>query len=1007
VKNEIFFTKITDHIQARLKKTVAVKTDFLDQSINNFRDRFERLVVGEARRPEEIWEALSEVLTHLHDRLNDSFELESLLGHESFMEQWRDPYLSEIQESKTLISEFYEDSFWRLKSSVTPGEKTEKILHYLIHPIFFLRSRGRIPWAGKKPVRTFNPRLLNELLILKPVFEFQWQELHQLLLFYSRFLVDLQSATDRLKDNILQTATPQTDETYWGSLQEVNNDKMIQQFENGIDKTKEAIRGYKTEAENRLSNFVEELTGNYAHQWYIAGTTLLPGRKYSARRLSRWWLKQEKQLSLFKAGWISHLESVKDEWQKDLELGSLQLKIASLHNETGELINQKSEVKIQPALNQLMQRLTSARKEIDALPESSGKELYEKLLLFNRTLQKGIRQNELANAVEALTNAHISRTFRGFVSRVADLAENLTERHIIIKAYNTDKFPPKTTVDEVMLKEIVQEEIVFRAQRENEEQISQLAVNLDSITRTISTLDQVIDFNFNAAIDLVRQGDDKSQNDKAVQIVTEGIDRTIGLLQDAQNRYQSTIKDGIERIDLLAFNLEKGVQELSDNEKILQLKLRLARVRTRENLRNWRSDLWQAIKKFLPNILRILRNYIGQVGRGYRKVRKISGLSSDIDGIRPDISGYLRSEEQKIARLPFIYQRLFEILPLDDERFFFGRSQEMDKIKEHFEGFKNGQIEITAIIGEKGGGKTTLLNFARKSIFKGFTISRTAIPYTIWDISEFCKFIKTELAFECNDSPDEIEQFLLKGPKRILILEDVHNLFLRKIDGFEVIEALLKLISATQEQVYWILTSGLYGWKFLDYVLHISDFFTEVIELDNLDLEEVEQLIMSRHNMSGFRLEFTAPDEVEGIRSFRKLKTADEKQDFLRRRFFEHLSEVSGGNVKTSMIYWISSLQFSKPDEPIQVLDNLIIDQSFIYQITSEDLYYLAAYIQHEYLTVQEFALIFGVTLSQAKFILNRMARKGYMKMDKHNYYIPALLYRPIVYMLKVRNIIY
>ncbi len=1007
MKNDILFTEISENLQKNISETALARIGFLNESIDRFQGRFANLMQNHSQGPAEYWSSLSEIFLQLHQRLSDSYELESLMGAGPLLKQWRDPYDTLLDKSERKISQPYDESFWRLKSSKSYVQKFKKILYYITHPIFFFRSRGRLPAGGKLPERNFNPRRFNEVFVLQPLIDFQWHELHNLLLLYSKLLIRLQSATDKLKDTILRTAELESEDTYWSSVQTHTSENFQDALSKGINEVKGSIVQYKEDADRRLLTFQESLQEQYAQKWRIAGSTLLPKSAFSERKAAHLRMKVERRLSMFREAWINHFESVKDEWQKDIELGILQLKIAILYSETGQLIGQKSEGKILPALDKLGTKLKAARQELEALRSTDGDDFHEKLLHFNRNLQRGLRQKELADAVETLTNAHLSRTFRGFITRVADLVENLSERHVIIKEYNLNKFPPKTTIDEIMLKEIAREEIVLRSEQVNEEQIAQLAVNLDSITRTISTIDQVIEFNFSAAMDLIRQSDELAQHEQALQIAAEGIDRTLGLLDDAQKRYMETISEGLTRIDSLALNLEKGVQELGDNERIIQLKLRLARARTLENLRKWRQDTWQTIVRFVPNLLRILRTYIGQFSKGYRRVRKISGLGTGVLDEMADIFRYLAYEEQKIAGLPFIYQRLYQMLPLEDERFFYGRSLEMNMIKEHFSKFKNGQIAITAVIGEKGGGKTTLLNFARKSIFKGYPISRVEASHTIWTISEFCNMIKTQLQIECDNSPDEIEKVLTNGPKRILILEDFHNLFLRTINGFSVIEALLKLITATHHKIYWIVTSGLYGWKFLDYVLHISDFFTDIIELDNLDSEEVEQLMMSRHNMSGFLLEFIASEEQAETRSYKKLKSNDERQKYLRDRFFEHLSEVSGGNIKTSMIYWISSVAFTKPDEPMQVIDNIDLDPSFTYHISAEDSYYLAAYIQHEFLTLQEFALVFGVEQSQARFILDRLTRRGYLKQTNDDYFIPPILYRPIIRMLKLRNIIY
>ena len=738
-----------------------------------------------------------------------------------------------------------------------------------------------------------------------------------------------------------------------------------------------------------------------------AGTFLLPRYRYTGKRANYLSRTVKKRLEQYRKGWIGHLEAVKDEWQKDLEITILQLQIAVLRNETGTLIGQKSEGKILPVLNLLRTRLVNTRQEIPPPDTANPEGLHEKLLHINRNLLRQIRQNELNTAVETLSNAHLSRIFRGFISRVSEKVENLAERHVILKDHSTDRFIPRTTPEEVMLKEIVQEEIVLRTQKANEKRIAQIGTELDAITRIVSTIDEVIDFNFKAAIDLIRQDSSPENAKESIQTAMEAVDRTIGLLKDVQERYVRTISDGLVHIDHLALDLEEGIQALGDNEQILELKLRMARARTMEKIRNWRHSVWQVVVNSLPKILKALRTYLDHLTKGYRKMRRISGIGPIDETTGFNLSGYLHDEQVRIRQLPFIYQRLFQIAPLDDPRFFFGRNNAMERIRTQFESFKDEKIQITAVVGEKGNGKTTLLNFACQTIFKGYPVISLQARHTISTVPEFYQLMQSGFKTKISEDSATVESELIDGPKRIIILEDIHNLFLRAIDGFSVIETVMKLVAATKEKIFWILTSGMYGWKLLDYMINLSDYFTEVIELENMNENDLENLILRRHDMSGFRLNFLVPDELAESRSFRRLKTDMEQQNFLRRRFFEKLTESSAGNIKTALIDWMSVISYTQPEEPISVKGAFDFDFGFVYLIKSEDLYYLAAFIQHEFLTMQEFASVFRLTSEQAKLILSRLTHKGYLRMQDQNFEVPPRLYHAFVNILKQKNILY
>ena len=71
---------------------------------------------------------------------------------------------------------------------------------------------------------------------------------------------------------------------------------------------------------------------------------------------------------------------------------------------------------------------------------------------------------------------------------------------------------------------------------------------------------------------------------------------------------------------------------------------------------------------------------------------------------------------RQFKTLPFVYQRLFEIKPLEDKRFYFGRDLEMKELSKAFNNWQSGKFSPTVIVGEKGSGSTTLINFFTENL---------------------------------------------------------------------------------------------------------------------------------------------------------------------------------------------------------------------------------------------------------------------------------------------------
>lgn len=102
-----------------------------------------------------------------------------------------------------------------------------------------------------------------------------------------------------------------------------------------------------------------------------------------------------------KKKWQNHLQGIKEEWLKDLELSGLQLTVMEIHKETLKFIGNKFRNKLIPSFgeieNDIGNSLVLFRKE----DEIKIDELRKELIIENKALVKLLRQKKLPNLVDA------------------------------------------------------------------------------------------------------------------------------------------------------------------------------------------------------------------------------------------------------------------------------------------------------------------------------------------------------------------------------------------------------------------------------------------------------------------------------------------------------------------------------------------------------------------------------------------------------------------------------
>ena len=216
---------------------------------------------------------------------------------------------------------------------------------------------------------------------------------------------------------------------------------------------------------------------------------------------------------------------------------------------------------------------------------------------------------------------------------------------------------------------------------------------LDASSRTVARMDEILEYNLEGGLNLLRENTQKNLKQQVIEVTTGGLDR-----------------------------VSQNVTEITENlHEQIDLKIRLTRAKTKTKIKEKRQEVWSKILSFIPTVLGMLRKVIRRVREKYARVQEITGLSQLDSASETSLTQYLTAIEKKIGAMPYIYQRLFRIEPLNDRKFFVGREEVLRSFQDDLDDFKKGYQPVTALIGEKGSGKTTVLNLAKQDIFIGFS----------------------------------------------------------------------------------------------------------------------------------------------------------------------------------------------------------------------------------------------------------------------------------------------
>ena len=305
-------------------------------------------------------------------------------------------------------------------------------------------------------------------------------------------------------------------------------------------------------------------------------------------------------------------------------------------------------------------------------------------------------------------------------------------------------------------------------------------------------------------------------------------------------------------------------------------------------------------------------------------------------------------------RLPLIYHRLFRAQPVEDLRFLVGRETEMAALADARALWDAGRFAAVVVYGQRGSGKTSLINCALTRSFADVDVVRGSFSERVLTRQAMRSFLEGLLGAESDDIVAN-----LSSRKRVIILEELERAFLRKVGGLEALEELLRLMTLSVPSTIWILSLAGEAFDFLDAAADLGRRFSHRINASAVRPGDLREAILQRHNLSGLRLKFEGRPDDNRFGAWFQARTGLGEEES-QTAFFNALYKRSGGVFRSAFGLWQRNIDRAAggvlymhfPD----VEDHAEIAGGF----TRDELFTLQMLLQHGSLTVEEHAEIFG-----------------------------------------------
>jgi len=560
------------------------------------------------------------------------------------------------------------------------------------------------------------------------------------------------------------------------------------------------------------------------------------------------------------------------------------------------------------------------------------------------------------------------------------------------------------------------------------------------ITRVVASAEQlqtVIDYNLGAAIDELKEpsGQDadgeteepKTPLEAARQLAADAFRRSGELIEELRDSLDEPWSEFARTFDSAVHADWQDLISQVKSDDVMSERwtgIRTQSLRSLERLKNGGLLLWQkgvSRARQRTNALRRLAT------RLLRRGRSAAGLLDTVEEDESTIADALRSAEGVHKTLPPVYRRLFSLSEVAEPSLLQGRGRDLVSVRQRFEKWNGGGGGIGSLVltAPIGGGRTSFIEALQAKVFDECSLWLLTLEERVTTSGDLVEAISEVLGVPRGQRTwAGIEAHLNlregSGTPAVFVIHNLEHAMLQTAGGTDILQQLLALMVRTDRSVFWLSTISADAWRYFEKVAPIPTAVVSSYQLAKIGRNEVEDIVLGRHQRSGMTLRFVAPKDPSPLlkRRLRNAQTTEREQEILQEIYFDGVFKNAGGGIALTLLYWLRSVEFEEDGDVVAVQPFKPISFAQLGRLDLPRQFSLKAFVLHNTLTAEELSRILRLPVERSALILESLLRLALIERTpaaaapavdcaKERFRLNRLVVFPVVERLRAARILY
>lgn len=758
---------------------------------------------------------------------------------------------------------------------------------------------------------------------------------------------------------------------------------------------------------DRLKSGVKEKLGTHLDTLFRymemavdkAGTIEINASYFTASSRHEVLSQPGKDFKKMRSAWNRNHGVIRDDWKLSNQLVRFYAKTAKNFKSSGNGLSALIHEDVASQVEGIKSFILGSKERIQL--DDHSKEEWLKSLEQERTqITTSLRNDLVPKTITKILSGNLPAAMVSTNSELVEYLEDITNQVKVVQKFEATKpvgvqelnvFNPRTVVSEVCVPLLgnhiakIEEELLQVTGKFEARLIEIVNVHAYSIESAVSSLQE------------------QTVNLREVAVhLEEGISRSESRLNELWQAYLDLEELVGTEIDKALAKLGKELINLSEAQNALEVNFKLLRIKTKTQTTGYFEKAWFGTKAMFKLFLRKLRKLWRQLLGIYVQTEEAL-VQTNTEVRREDLN--LLSNTRKIYKqLPFIYRMLYNPDPLlNDFTFYVKRDGEYQKLVKSFDAWMEGNSASVLVSGSAGSGSTTLLNYFIHENLGEMQLNRIDVRETVSSLKQLVDILKVAFNYSKVETLEELaEKVNTCGFKRICLVEQLQNYFLREVGGFEVLGWLRDFMDLTKENVFWLCTITDMSLSYLDKTTSLSDYFTKKVVLDGFTLQQLRDFLLTRHRVSGYDIEFYWPVKTSSKKVLKK--NGKERHSYLMGEFVGLIHRQSEGNLHFALLHWILSIK--EVNGNTMVISPFNMEMEMVKGLADEKLAVLHTLVLHDGLSQEGVMRTTGFSEKRCSRILSRLVKDGLVLRKENLFEVNLLLTNGLKKIFKAKNMV-